>query len=89
MSQSVLAAQLYTIRDFTKTRADFAESHFGDHTRESAAAVGRRAGQAEVVVDHRDLATVPSQLPRSLGTRILPTRRFANRLLYTSPSPRD
>ncbi|MDE2821410.1 MAG: sugar phosphate isomerase/epimerase [Chloroflexota bacterium] len=26
MSQSILAAQLYTIRDFTKTRADFAES---------------------------------------------------------------
>lgn len=26
MSQSVLAAQLFTIRDFTKTRADFAES---------------------------------------------------------------
>ena len=26
MSQSVLAAQLYTIRDFTKTRADFARS---------------------------------------------------------------
>ena len=26
MSQSVLAAQLFTVRDFTKTRADFAES---------------------------------------------------------------
>lgn len=26
MSQTVLAAQLYTVRDFTKTRADFAES---------------------------------------------------------------